>query len=63
VEDRPDHAVPGKVNDITVALAGSGGNDVLDLVDGVSGNDTADGSSGSDVCVTDDGDITLACEA
>ncbi len=55
--------MPGKVNDITVALAGSGGNDVLDLVDGVSGNDTADGSSGNDVCVTDDGDITLACEA
>ncbi len=44
-------------------ITGSGGNDVLDVVDGVSGNDTADGSSGSDVCVTDDGDITLACEA
>jgi len=43
-------------------LYGGSGNDSLDVSDGVSGNDTADGQADSDSCTADDGDVLASCE-
>src|SRR4029434_4270762 len=34
----------------------------IDVRDGVSGNDTADGGADTDVCSADQGDTVIACE-
>ncbi len=43
-------------------LRGRGSNDYLETTDGVSGNDTANGGSGSnDTCIIDSGDTEISC--
>lgn len=43
-------------------LIGLGGADILSAVDGIGGNDTADGGTGRDHCGLDVGDTFVACE-
>ena len=42
-------------------LLGRSGNDTLDVVDGIGGNDRADGGADSDSCAADAGDVKVAC--
>jgi hypothetical protein len=42
-------------------LFGQGGPDTLNVVDGISGNDTADGGTDTDTCTADAGDIQIDC--
>lgn len=42
-------------------LLGSYGNDTLNSVDGVGGNDTANGGLNTDTCTTDPGDARISC--
>jgi Ca2+-binding RTX toxin-like protein len=42
-------------------LVGQGGNDALNVVDGISGNDTIDGGADTDSCTADAGDANLSC--
>jgi hypothetical protein len=44
-------------------LLGGDGNDMLDVNDGVAGNDTVDGGNGTDTCHRDASDTVLRCEA
>jgi Ca2+-binding RTX toxin-like protein len=44
-------------------LLGGLGDDQLSTVDGVSGNDSADGGGGIDACGADPGDAVVACES
>jgi ELWxxDGT repeat protein len=43
-------------------LTGGAGNDTIDVRDGVSGNDTANGGAGTDTCLVDAGDTRVGCE-
>jgi Ca2+-binding RTX toxin-like protein len=42
---------------------GHDGDDTLNMVDGVSGNDEADGGNGTDTCKVDPGDTINSCES
>jgi hypothetical protein len=39
----------------------AGGGDRLRTIDGVEGNDTADGGTGTDLCQADSGDVLVSC--
>jgi Ca2+-binding RTX toxin-like protein len=43
-------------------ILGGPGDDDIDAVDEVSGNDTADGRDGTDTCASDPGDVERSCE-
>jgi hypothetical protein len=42
---------------------GDAGDDVIDVRDGVGGNDTADGGADTDICFPDLGDSVTGCES
>jgi hypothetical protein len=42
-------------------LKGAGGSDTLHATDGVNGNDTANGGTGTDACDADPSDTVTAC--
>ncbi|MEU9106210.1 hypothetical protein AB0D54_18005 [Streptomyces xanthophaeus] len=59
-------AAPGQGSCTTTATSasctlGNFGNDRLNTVDAVAGNDTANGGLGTDTCTTDPGDARLSC--
>jgi Ca2+-binding RTX toxin-like protein len=43
-------------------LIGWAGDDTINGVDGVNGNDTLKGSGGTDTCVADPSDVLIHCE-
>lgn len=53
---------PGDPASDADTLIGLGGADILSGVDGIGGNDTADGGAGRDHCGLDVGDTFIACE-
>ena len=42
-------------------LFGRGGDDTLNVFDGISGNDPIDGGADTDTCTADAGDLQLGC--
>ncbi|WP_432180018.1 hypothetical protein [Streptomyces sp. NBC_00063] len=65
----PDVHAPTTVNVVAEPRSGTGsdtltgyfGNHSLNTVDGVPGNDTANGSYGTDTFTTDPGDVRVSC--
>ena len=49
-------------NAVPNTISGGGGNDSIDIRDGIGGNDLADGGVGTDKCLADAGDKKISCE-
>jgi Ca2+-binding RTX toxin-like protein len=60
--DGADALTDNQTGDADTASGGLGNDDPVDVADG-DGNDTADGGSGTDHCLSDTGDSRVSCES